>query len=746
MRALLNTLGASVWGLTAIILAGAVATIGYRLTLNHPADVAGDSGAPVSFQGVRPGASASQAGPKAARLPATPGGRRDTRSFPPARTARGSAYEWADTTVEQPEQLVPSASTDDESLIGHFVRPPSLPTARAQEISRIIALEMRAAQRALQAHQWQEAVQNLEAALTKSGLTSFDEKTIHYMLGFANVKLNNLKVAQAQFEEALATGEATPEESAQMTKALFAISASTNQLQKAIDYGKQVVAAGAAMTENQLIISQSYYQLKDCKDAVIWADKGIAAARKAGETPKENFFLFKLQCASDSQDNSAMGPVLIDLIKLNNKTTYWNSLLRIERQDERDDHNTLMIYRIMYNTQSMREDTDYIEMAQLLSDAALPGEAAAVLNNAMSSGVIKGEHKERTQRLLTSLQTRADADEKGLTQLETEAARNPAGELSVKLGELYFGLGQYQRAADALMEGLRRGGVRSTQEAYVYLGLAQVRLDDYADARDAFAMLAHVPGVSSRLFKLWQLYAANLDAPANAQGTPSSAAAAALPPALGQSDIAAAPTSAWVEGRHYERVPQAHPTGLPPGKVLVTEFFSYASPACYHFEPDMRRLIENLPPGAVVDYVAPSWSKDWPTFQLAYVTAHALGVADLARAALFDAIWNEKGELAFLDDARSISVAPTIQDVARFYEMQGWAPATKFLQTSKSFSVEQESLRGERLVADYAIDRVPTIVVNGKYRLHVQSAGSPERLIELVNYLVRKEAIAIRPS
>ena len=62
-----------------------------------------------------------------------------------------------------------------------------------------------------------------------------------------------------------------------------------------------------------------------------------------------------------------------------------------------------MIYRIMYNTGAMKDDTDYIEMAQLLGDAALPGEAAAVLDKAMSSGVIKDEHKERTQRLLTSL-------------------------------------------------------------------------------------------------------------------------------------------------------------------------------------------------------------------------------------------------------------------------------------------------------------------------------------------------------
>jgi hypothetical protein len=378
---------------------------------------------------------------------------------------------------------------------------------KKQEISRVIAKEMTAAQKALQAQQWQEAIKNLEAAQTKSGLTAFDEKTIHYMLGFANVRLNNLKVAQSEFEKAMATGAATPEESAQMTKTLFAISASTNQFQKTIDYGKQMVDAGTATTENLLIISQSYYQLKDCKDAVIWADKGIASARKAGETPKENFFLFKLQCASDSQDNSAMDPVLIDLIKLNNKTSYWNSLLRIERQDERDDHNTLMIYRIMYNTGAMKEDTDYIEMAQLLGDAALPGEAAAVLTKAMSSGVIKDEHKERTQRLLTSLQTRADADKKGLAQLAAEAAKNPAGELSVKLGEVYYGFGDYDKAVDAINQGVQKGQVKHLDEAYVYLGLAQAQLKNTAEAKKAFAQLKSAPNISPRVLKLWELYA-----------------------------------------------------------------------------------------------------------------------------------------------------------------------------------------------------------------------------------------------
>jgi hypothetical protein len=381
---------------------------------------------------------------------------------------------------------------------------------KKEEISRVIGKEMNAAQKALQAGQWADALKNLEAAEQKPGLTAFDKKTIYNFKGFADVKLNKLKDAQGEFEKALATGNATPEETAQMNKTLFGIAASTQQYQKTIDYGKVLVDSGAATNDNLLVIAQSYYLLKDCKDSIAWADKAIAAARKAGETPKENLFLFKLQCASDAGDTPAMDAALMDLIKLNNKTSYWNTLLRIERQDERDDHNTLMIYRVMNATSSWNADTDYIEMAQLLGDAALPGEAASILDKAMSSGAIKDEHKERTTRLLTALKTRAEADRKGLPQQEAEANKSASGELLVKLGEVYYGFGDYQKAADAENAGLQKGQVKHQDEAYVYLGLAEVQLKNTAEAKKAFAKLKDVPNISPRVLKLWTLYAATL--------------------------------------------------------------------------------------------------------------------------------------------------------------------------------------------------------------------------------------------
>jgi tetratricopeptide (TPR) repeat protein len=382
---------------------------------------------------------------------------------------------------------------------------------KEQQISRVIAKEMTAAQKALQASQWQEALKNLDAAEQKSGLTPFDKKTILDFKGFANVRLNKLKEAEQDYEQALATGQYTPEEAAKTTRMLFRLSAGNQQYAKALEYGKQVAEAGSANTDDLAVMSQIYYLQKDCKNSAVWADKAIAAARKAGEAPKENLYQFKLQCASDAGDNAAMATVLMDLIKLTNKTNYWNTLLRIERQEERDDHNLLMVYRVMYDTSSMTAGSDYMEMAQLLNDAALPGEAQMVVEKATGAGLFTDQKdKDRATRLAATLKPRADADKKDAAKFDAEAAKNPAGELDVKAGEVYYGSGDYQSAVTAINRGIQKGQIKHPDEAYVYLGRSYVQLKNTADAKKAFTGLKSVTNVSPRVLKLWELYSEKL--------------------------------------------------------------------------------------------------------------------------------------------------------------------------------------------------------------------------------------------
>jgi thiol:disulfide interchange protein DsbA len=156
----------------------------------------------------------------------------------------------------------------------------------------------------------------------------------------------------------------------------------------------------------------------------------------------------------------------------------------------------------------------------------------------------------------------------------------------------------------------------------------------------------------------------------------------------------------------------------------------------------MHKLKQTLPANAVLTYLPASFnpSEDWPMFQLAFCTAQALGVAEQTNDAMFDAVW-KTGELAVIDPVtqRIKSHLPTLEDAARFYNRVAGVPIDKFLSTAKSFAVDTKVRSAEDAIQAYRVDRTPTIIVNGKYRLHAESAGGNDELIELVKWLVVKE-------
>ena len=87
---------------------------------------------------------------------------------------------------------------------------------------------------------------------------------------------------------------------------------------------------------------------------------------------------------------------------------------------------------------------------------------------------------------------------------------------------------------------------------------------------------------------------------------------------------------------------------------------------------------------------------------------------------------------------------PTIEDAARFYAKRTDVKEADFVAASKSFAVETRIAQAEKLMRAYRVDSTPTFVVAGKYRLHFESAGGADQAIELINFLVAKEAAAKR--
>jgi thiol:disulfide interchange protein DsbA len=235
---------------------------------------------------------------------------------------------------------------------------------------------------------------------------------------------------------------------------------------------------------------------------------------------------------------------------------------------------------------------------------------------------------------------------------------------------------------------------------------------------------------------------------ASAPAASGTAATAAAAPADDANDTRPAPKpfvdeGKWVEGKHYFRIDPAQPTSSP-GKIEVTEVFSYGCPACFQYHGVVDDLAKNLPRGTVMTYTPASFRPDenWPLLQRAYLTAQAFGVDKQSHDAMFDAVF-KSGELGIIDlqtnKPKAQSAWPTIDDVAKFYAKFGVKPE-EFAATANSFTINTKMKRADELIRAYEVDSTPTIVVNGKYRLTPNSAGGYAQSVELVQWLISKEA------
>lgn len=235
---------------------------------------------------------------------------------------------------------------------------------------------------------------------------------------------------------------------------------------------------------------------------------------------------------------------------------------------------------------------------------------------------------------------------------------------------------------------------------------------------------------------------------ASTPATAGSSAAAAPVPAAEADDKRPAPKpfvddGKWVEGKQYFRIDPAQPTSTP-GKIEVTEVFSYGCPACFQFHGIVDQMVRDLPRGTVMTYTPASFRPDenWPLLQRAYLTAQAFGVDKQSHDAMFDAVF-KSGELGIMDQQtnkpKAQSAWPTIDDVAKFYAKYGVKPE-EFVATANSFTINTKMKRADELIRAYEVDSTPTIVVNGKYRFTAATAGGYPQSIELVQWLISKEA------
>ncbi|MCL2657084.1 MAG: thiol:disulfide interchange protein DsbA/DsbL [Betaproteobacteria bacterium] len=180
-----------------------------------------------------------------------------------------------------------------------------------------------------------------------------------------------------------------------------------------------------------------------------------------------------------------------------------------------------------------------------------------------------------------------------------------------------------------------------------------------------------------------------------------------------------------VAGKDYLMVKTPQPTDSS-GKIEVLEFFSYACPHCYDFEPYLESWAKTLPKDVVFRRIPVSFGREaWAALGRIYYALDVLGVAEKKSFAVFNAVQKERVDL--------------LNETARnaWMKANGVDPV-KFSEAFNSFTVQTHMGQATRSAGLYDIQGVPTLIINGRYSTSPSLTQSFEGALSVTNQLIER--------
>jgi len=187
------------------------------------------------------------------------------------------------------------------------------------------------------------------------------------------------------------------------------------------------------------------------------------------------------------------------------KREYFIDLMNIYQETNNDERATLNTWRFGFDRDFLARESEYAEFAEIAINIGSPAEAQTVLEKGMEKGAVKAG--DRINRLLGQARLRAAEDKKTIAALDKEARAGKNGEADVGVGLAYYGLGQYDKAVEAIQRGLtaeRVGRVKRVDDANMVLGISQLKLGNKDEAVKAFTAAGTDPRMT-RAAAFWLL-------------------------------------------------------------------------------------------------------------------------------------------------------------------------------------------------------------------------------------------------
>jgi hypothetical protein len=360
-------------------------------------------------------------------------------------------------------------------------------------------------QKDFEAKKWPEVLEGLAKLEAMPDLTPDERKAILGWKYVAQQATDDKAGLMGTLEAFLDGGFASPEQVGVMNQSLAAWYNSQKDMPKTLlHYRAFIEATPDVKPEEYETMGRLYLQSGDDQEGIVWLNKAVAAAKAKGEKPKELWF--QLMDGSYVALNDSEGRLnnLETLTANYPKSEYYSRILAIYAQGSKDDRTVMLnAYRLAFTDAGLATVGEYLGYADEALVAGSPGEALRALERGMKDGIVPSAGT--NQQILQEAKTAVARDAKDLPGDAATAAKNPSGEVDVKVGLGFYSQGEWNKAIDAVQRGLAKGGVKRVDDANLLLGASLVQLGKHAEASTAFSAAAAASSdpFMKRLAGLW---------------------------------------------------------------------------------------------------------------------------------------------------------------------------------------------------------------------------------------------------
>jgi len=319
-------------------------------------------------------------------------------------------------------------------------------------------------------------------------LTEYEQANVLNYIGFVYFNMDDIPNAMRTYEKMVQIPSLEPQLLKQTTYTLAQLFTMQEQYPKALaTLDKWFTLETNPAPEPFILKAQNLYQLSKYHDMIAPIENAMKVAAARDKPVKEDWWVLLNFAYFQEENYKKVVEIQKTLLVSWPKKNYWFSLAGAYTELGQD-ANLTNAYAAAHTQGMLEKESELVTMAQLYLQRETPYLAAKLLEKEMAAGRVQKDGK--NYRLLSQAWQLAQEDEKAIPALKEAARLTTDGELDIRLGNAYLNIGKYDECVSAVQAGIRKGGLKSPDNAQISLGMCLYNQRKYRPAVEAFQAAA----------------------------------------------------------------------------------------------------------------------------------------------------------------------------------------------------------------------------------------------------------------